>query len=129
MIVSLYAGILALIYVVLSLHIVSKRTRGKVMFGDNNEPDMVRAVRIHGNFAEYVPLALLLLALYETQAGSFYAVHAFGITLVTARIAHIIGLHRDVLIARGIGTFLTLTTVAILGVILILKGITATQVL
>lgn len=129
MITSLYAGILAIIFIALSLYVVMGRYKYQTLFGDGGHDDLNRRVRIHGNFAEYVPLALLLLVLYETQAGSAYLVHVFGIALVCGRLAHAYALKTDFFPARGAGVLLTLGTIGILGVILILKGITAVQVL
>jgi uncharacterized membrane protein YecN with MAPEG domain len=128
MITSLYAGILALIYVVLSAFAIRARIRNRVLFGDGGNPEVARTIRIHGNFAEYAPLSLLLMGLYEMQAGSLYVVHAIGCVLVVARILHIIGLRNDVMPARVAGTALTLGLLAILGVMLILKGIETMQV-
>ncbi len=129
MITSLYAGILGLIFVVLSFHVVLGRIRNKVNYGDGGLDSMTHRIRIQANFAEYVPLALLMLLLYETQAGSMYMVHALGIVLVIARLLHIFGLHNDALVGRAGGTILTIGVIAVLAVLLIMKGITASQVL
>jgi len=37
---------------------------------------MLRAMRVHSNFAEYVPLALLLIYFGEVQGGLEFMVHA-----------------------------------------------------
>ena len=129
MVTSLYAGILALIYVVLSIYVVMGRYKHRVIFGDDGNPDMVKRVRIHGNFVEYVPLTLLLLLMYEMQAGSIYMIHALGIAFVIGRLLHIFALKTGFFPARGIGMVLTFAVIAILAVILVSKGITAIQVL
>ena len=64
MIISLYAGILALIYIGLSGYVIQGRFKNKVSLGDNNNADMQKRIRVHGNFAEYVPLALFLIFSY-----------------------------------------------------------------
>ncbi len=129
MITSLYAGILALIFVALGVYVIMGRYKTHTPLGDGGNEDLQRRVRMHGNFAEYVPLALLLLVLYETQAGSLYLIHAFGIALVAGRLSHAYALKTGFFPARGLGMALTFSVIGILGIILILKGITATQVL
>lgn len=128
MVTGLYAGILALIYMALSINVIVKRVHYKTQIGDNNNPILTRAIRIHGNFSEYAPLILILMALYELQAPSIYILHAMGIALVVGRLAHIWGLGRGVMAARALGTVLTMLLLASLGVLLILKGIILLQI-
>src|SRR4051812_26121145 len=51
----LYAGILTLWFVLLSVRVMNLRRRG-TPFGDNNDVGFTRIVRAQANFAEYVPL-------------------------------------------------------------------------
>jgi hypothetical protein len=83
----LYAGILTIWFVVLSIRVVNIRRRG-ISFGDNGDVGVTRVVRAQANFAEYVPLALLLMGFLEASRYSIYVLHAFGITLVIARLLH-----------------------------------------
>ena len=83
----LYAGILALWFVLLSLRVVSLRRRG-IAFGDNGDVGVTRVVRAQANFAEYVPLALLMMGFLEASRYSIYLLHALGIVLVVARLFH-----------------------------------------
>ncbi|EOD81422.1 membrane-associated protein [Grimontia indica] len=57
--------------------------------GDGNEKLLNKAIRAHGNFAEYVPFALLLLLMVELQLEqqSPY-LHVLGITLLVGRLLH-----------------------------------------
>ena len=84
----LYAAVLALWFVVLSVRIISRRRSAKVSLGDGGNPLLQRAIRAQANFAEYVPLALLLLLVLELSRFSIYVVHAVGITLLVARVLH-----------------------------------------
>jgi uncharacterized membrane protein YecN with MAPEG domain len=45
-------------------------------------------VRAQANFAEYVPLALLLMGFLEASRYSIYLLHGLGIALVVARLFH-----------------------------------------
>ncbi len=40
------------------------------MFGDAGDAELIQAVRAHGNFSEYVPLGLILLALVRAGTQS-----------------------------------------------------------
>jgi uncharacterized membrane protein YecN with MAPEG domain len=73
--------------VVLSVRVVNLRRRG-ILFGDNGDVAVIRIVRAHANFAEYVPLALLLMGLLELAHFSIYILHALGLALLIARLIH-----------------------------------------
>jgi uncharacterized membrane protein YecN with MAPEG domain len=83
----LYAGILTLWFVLLSVRVMNLR-RGGVAFGDRGDITMTRVIRAQANFAEYVPLALLLMGFLEVTRHSIYMLHALGIILVVARVLH-----------------------------------------
>jgi uncharacterized membrane protein YecN with MAPEG domain len=83
----LYAGLLTLLFVLLSLRVVKFRQKG-IPLGDGGDPKMLRVVRGHANFAEYVPLALLMMAILELGRSSIYILHAIGIALILSRLLH-----------------------------------------
>lgn len=85
---SLYAGLLAIFFIALALRVVQHRRRAGVSLGDGGHVTLQRAIRGHANFAEYVPLALLLMALLELARTSIYVLHALGIALLVARLLH-----------------------------------------
>ena len=70
MFTPLYAALLALLFVVLSGRVIKQRLKHQVGLGDGGQPALVRAIRVHGNFIENVPLALLLLLMYEMMNGA-----------------------------------------------------------
>ena len=84
----LYAAILAVWFVILSLRVVQRRRSANVSLGDGGDMLLQRAIRAQANFAEYVPLALLLLLVIELSRFSIYLVHALGIALTLARLLH-----------------------------------------
>jgi uncharacterized membrane protein YecN with MAPEG domain len=84
----LYAGLLALWFIVLSLRVSNLRRSARVSLGDGGNPSLARAIRGHANFAEYVPLALLLLAILELSRFSIYLIHVLGAILLIARLMH-----------------------------------------
>ena len=78
--------------------------------GTGGDEAMTRRVRVHGNFAEYVPLALLMLALLELAGTAAAVVWTCGLVLLLARLAHAIGLGGSAGYSAGRfgGTLLTL---------------------
>lgn len=90
-IVPLYASLLALLFVALSIRTLRMRHKLKVSLGDAGNEALLRAVRVHSNFAEYVPIALLVLILVETSGASPVITNALAICLVAGRISHAYG--------------------------------------
>jgi uncharacterized membrane protein YecN with MAPEG domain len=83
----IYAGLLALFFLVLSWRVIQFRQRG-IALGDGGDPKMLRLIRGHANFAEYVPLSLLMMGFLEVGHTSIYVLHALGITLLVSRLLH-----------------------------------------
>lgn len=86
-ITAIYAGILALIILALGINVTMHRVKLRISLGDGGNPQMLRMIRLHANAIEYVPLALLLMAIYEINGGWHAALHLIGIALVLARLA------------------------------------------
>src|SRR6185503_10157130 len=84
----LYAALLAIWLVVLGLRVTHYRRLAKVSLGDGGNMALQRAIRGQANFAEYVPVALILLLILELSRFSLYLVHALGILLILARLLH-----------------------------------------
>jgi hypothetical protein len=91
----LYAGILSLLFILLSVRVIAARRSARVALGDGGNRTLLRRQRVHGNFAEYVPLALVLMALAELQAAPSGGVHAVGAGLLAGRLAHAYGVSRE----------------------------------
>ena len=109
-IVLLYAALLALLFVGLSIRTLRMRQRLRIAIGDANNPAMARAMRVHANFAEYVPLSLLLLYFVEATGANAPFVHALGASTLAGRIIHAIGVSqvRETYAFRITGMALTL---------------------
>lgn len=105
----LYAGILVLWFLVLSLRVIQNRRSAKVSLGDGGNTLLQRAIRGQANFAEYVPLALLLLAVLEMSRFSIYVIHALGMALLVARLLHgyALGFRAEFRFGRYWGAMLT----------------------
>jgi uncharacterized protein len=87
-IVPAYAGVLTLLFVVLSVRVIRQRRSRRVAIGHGGHGDLERMMRVQANFAEYVPLALLLLAFAELQGRPVWLVHTLSVVLVVGRLLH-----------------------------------------
>jgi len=84
----LYAALLGLIFVALSIRTIRLRRRYRVAIGDGDNEPLRRAARVHANFAEYAPLALLLVYFAEGAGAPALLVHTLAIALVCGRLSH-----------------------------------------
>jgi uncharacterized protein len=123
---AIYAAVLALIYAVLSAWVVAGRIAFRVNHGDGGHIPMNRRIRAHANFAEYVPLILLLVGLLEADSASRLTIHALLLPLVIARILHPIGMLAPEASAqqfalRGPSAMVTWLVLVIAAVLLLLR--------
>jgi hypothetical protein len=89
-IVALYAPLHAFLNVGLASNVVRHRARGVA----DTDKALHVAVRIHGNNAEFVPLALLMMLIAELSGGASLGLHLAGSVLLLARVSHVIGMPR-----------------------------------
>jgi len=89
---SIFTAILTLFYLVLTLRIITIRETHKVSLGDGGVDELQRAIRAHGNFAEYVPIALICLACLEGNGAPWWITVPLGIAIVTGRVLHALGM-------------------------------------
>lgn len=92
---ALYASLLALVHVRLSMRVIAARRGARVALGDGGDPALTRAIRAHGNFAEYAPLFLILIGAAELNGAHWAALHALGLALLAGRLLHARGLSRE----------------------------------
>ena len=91
-ITALYAAALSLLFIVLSFRTIGQRRASKVEIGDGGDRDLLRRVRVHANFAEYTPMALVLLGLAESLHLPALGLHGIGMLLLLGRVTHAYGL-------------------------------------
>jgi uncharacterized membrane protein YecN with MAPEG domain len=89
---ALYAAILGLIFALLSFWVIGGRGQFNVMHGDGGKEQLNRRIRAHANFAEYVPLILVLAALLEGGGTPTARIHWLLAPLVVARLLHPVGM-------------------------------------
>jgi uncharacterized membrane protein YecN with MAPEG domain len=88
---SVVASILAIIFVHLSFLVIKLRRKNQVRIGTGGVEELERAIRAHANFAEYVPLGLILMACLEANGASWWLILLSGTALILGRIIHAIG--------------------------------------
>lgn len=90
----IYAALLALMFVFLSALTIRLRRKFRVAVGHGEHPALLRAARVHGNFAEYVPISLLLIYFVEVHTDARAWAHALCWILIAGRVLHAYGVSR-----------------------------------
>jgi uncharacterized membrane protein YecN with MAPEG domain len=109
MITLLYAGLCALLVLILAARVVRWRMTHRIGLGDGGDAELLRRVRVHGNAIEYLPLCLILLGGMELNGYPAPIIHGFGLALLLSRVAHAWGLSRSSGVSAGrfAGTLVT----------------------
>ncbi len=112
-ITPVYAGLLALLFVLLSTRVIRFRRTARVSLGDGGDEELRRRIRVHGNFIEYAPLTLVLMLLAELQGQPAWAIHLIGGLLVIGRTAHAYGVSQSpqILALRVVGMTTTIAAI------------------
>ncbi|WP_376695044.1 MAPEG family protein [Wenzhouxiangella sp. EGI_FJ10305] len=122
-----YAGLLGLVFLGLALQVVRLRRSLQVGLGSGGHESLNLAVRAHANFAEYVPMSLIMLALVEAgTAAPAWVLHLLGLGLLAGRLMHgFVGLNRSAGYTPGRfwGTALTWLVIAIAGLMLVATAV------
>jgi len=118
-ITACYAALLALFFVFLSFRVIGWRRVKQVELGHGDDNQLLRRMRVHANFAEYVPFTLLLMAMAESMAAPRAPIHLAGLILIAGRLIHAYGLSQTPHILRFrvsgmILTFFALSLAALL---------------
>jgi len=114
MVTAQYAFVLTCLFLILTTRVIVRRRGKQVAFGMGNDRLLERRIRIHGNFAEYVPLCLLLMALAELQSAPVWSLHVGGAMLVFGRIVHALSVGREPEFGAGRVVGMTGTLAALL---------------
>jgi uncharacterized membrane protein YecN with MAPEG domain len=89
------AGLCGLLFFWLSIRVVRVRLSSKVALGDGGDAVLLSRIRSHANFAEYVPLMLvLILAIELSLKATPVTLWAPALALPVLRLLHAIGMDR-----------------------------------
>lgn len=124
MITAAYAGVLGLVFLVLTVRVVMRRNTVKASLGDGGDILLERRIRAHGNFIEFVPLVLILMMLMELQSQSIWLLHLVGVCLVVGRVIHCVNISREneSLGGRIVGMALTMTALGVASLAALLRS-------
>ncbi len=113
MVTPLYAALFALLLIALSVRTIRLRRRYQVAIGPGEDMALQRAMRVHANFCEYIPIALIGLFFVESLWGSGWWIHLLGLPLLLGRLSHAWGVQqvREDLRFRVFGMISTFTVI------------------
>ena len=122
---ALWVGLHIFMLLVLSLLVVRQRQKHKVALGDEGIPELAQAIRAFGNATEYVPAALVGIAVLAVVEAPPLAVHVCGFLLFSGRVLHAIGLSNSggATFPRAIGILMTWIAYVFAGVALLFYAI------
>jgi uncharacterized protein len=126
-IVPAYAAIFAFIYLALSAQVIRARRQAKAAIGTRGDVRLERKIRVHANFAEYVPFALLLLSFVEMQGGPVWLIHLICLVFLAGRSIHAYGVsqvHEDYRL-RTTGMAITFAVIAVTALVLVAHALSA----
>lgn len=124
-ITAFYAALLGLFFVFLSFRVIGWRRLKSVELGHGEDSELLRRMRVHANFAEYVPFTLLLMAIAESMTAPRPLIHIAGLILIGGRLMHAYGLSQTphILRLRVGGMILTFTALALSAIICLLLSL------
>lgn len=127
MIAALYAGLLTFLYVYLAFRVIARRRAVRIGLGDEGDVILLRAMRAHGNLAEYVPLGLVLMLLAELGGAADFLVHGVGLCLLAGRCLHAYGVSREAEESPGrfIGMILTFAALLVAAAVCVIEFLVA----
>ncbi|MBG6118654.1 MULTISPECIES: MAPEG family protein [unclassified Sphingobium] len=106
-ITSMVATLAAVSLIALSLPVSLRRMKVGTEIGMGDDLALLRRIRAQGNFIEYVPLGLILLALAEYRQAATGLVWTIAGLLVAGRLLHATGMLSGLTPARATGMLAT----------------------
>ena len=124
-ITALVAALLAPVYSFLALRVITQRGVVKVGIGDGGDKLLMRRMRVHANFAENVPYALILMGLAENLQAAPRLLYVIGGCLIVGRLSHAWGVSqaRETFAFRTAGMVLTFAAIGIAAVACIFHSV------
>jgi uncharacterized membrane protein YecN with MAPEG domain len=106
-----YIALLALMQLALTFLVIRERRAKRIGLGDGGEKQLLRVTRMHGNFAETVPMGVVFLLLLPLLGGGALLINLIGLLLVTGRALHAYGLWTTAgsSVGRVVGMVMTFT--------------------
>ena len=117
-IIPVSAAVFAVFFVLLSINVIRARRQHKVGIGTGRNKAVERAMRVHANFAEYVPFALLLITILELNKANGMLLMGLCAVLLVGRLVHAFGMSMEDehFIFRVSGMVMTFTVILLAAV-------------
>jgi len=115
---ALYVGLFVLLFLALKVNAGRVRASTKVNFGEGDNEDMIRAMRVQGNAVEDTPVTLLGIMALAALAAPIMLIHILGAGFLISRILHALGLGG----AKGLGMGRLIGTMGTLIIMLVTAG-------
>ena len=124
MITGIYAGILGIIFIILSMRVSGERMKVKSSIGSDH-PSLLEKIRGHGNFTEWVPITLILMVIFEINSGKAIYLHMAGVILILSRVLHVFGVKHNVMPhpLRAAGATLNLLLILTMSTLVVYQGL------
>lgn len=121
---SFFAGVLSFLGVYLSVQVILMRRQKRVSHGSGGDKELERSMRAFGNFIEYTPFTLLLMALCESNGAASWVLIALGVLLAAGRLLHAYAIPRSNFKLRFWAMSLTFAVILSLAILLIFQAFT-----
>jgi len=93
------AAVCAVLLLILSARTLLRRRATGIGIGTSakgeDDVQLSRAIRAHGNFVEYTPTVLILMMLMEFRGGSPTTLAIIGCIFIVGRVIHAVGISRE----------------------------------
>lgn len=120
------AGLLGLLGVVLTLQVGRLRGQKRINLGDGGDPELLAAIRAHGNFMEFTPILLLLIYMASDFHG-FRVTAILSVVLLVARVLHAGGMLGVIPKGRLLGAVSTTLLLLVVSGLLVFAGFNLKQ--
>ncbi|WP_298914361.1 MAPEG family protein [uncultured Roseobacter sp.] len=119
----MFVAVFVLMSVALSVFVGLRRAKTGIMLLHGDDEELLKRIRAHGNFVEYVPLALLALAGAEIAGAPHWVLVGSGSVLLAARVLHFAAFRGTATGAgRLLGALLTSIAMVVLSGAILLKS-------
>ena len=124
-----YLFVFAFLFVLLTYNVIKIRGAHAVAFGDGGNDELKRAIAAHSNFAQYVPMMVIILALCEASGINPRLCFMLGFLMLFGRVSHIYGIliyemrpeeGKDPFRFRKVGMMATFAAITISSIFLLL---------
>lgn len=119
MITGLYAALIGVFIIYLSVRVIALRRKYNLSIGSAQSPEIERAMRAQANCTEYTPIGLILLLILELNTLPPATIHGLGALFLLARLVHFFGFKSPSSSGalRVMGTATTFALIAIMAII------------